>query len=68
MIDLTDSHEVLISEYEMLEREFDQFRVAKERELKRLRDLVKELRGQLRSAVEEVHELQDLLSRSYLKA
>ena len=68
MIDLTDSHEVLISEYEMLEREFDQYRVSKEREVTRLRTQVKELREHLRSAIEEVAELQTLLERSYLKA
>jgi len=67
MIDLTDSHEVLIQEYEILEREFDQLRVAKARSEERLRKRVAELQQQLRQAVLEIDELQSLLGRAWVR-
>lgn len=68
MIDLTDSHEVLISEYEILEREFDQLRAAKAREGERLRREIHELRSHLRRAMSENDELQALLAKCWVKA
>jgi hypothetical protein len=62
-----ETHEILIGEYEALEREFDMLRVAKMRECARLRADNRELRKQLRLALEEVDELQTLLARSYVK-
>lgn len=67
MSDLIDAHEVLISEYEILEREFDQLRAAKLRTDERFRSEIRELRRQLRLAIEEVAELQNLLSRSWVR-
>ena len=63
-----EAHEILIGEYEALEREFDQLRLSKMRESARLRKEMKELRQQLRLALMEVDELQTLLSRAYVKA
>jgi hypothetical protein len=65
--ELIDTHEVLIGEYEALEREFDQLKLAKMREGARLRADNRELRRQLKIAVDEIEELQTLLARSYVK-
>lgn len=65
--ELMEAHEILIGEYEMLEREFDQMRLAKGRECARLRKENRELARQLRIALVEIDELQSLLSRAYVK-
>jgi predicted RNase H-like nuclease (RuvC/YqgF family) len=65
--ELIDTHEVLIGEYEALEREYDQLKLAKMREGARLRNENRELRRQLKVAVEEIDELQSLLARSWVK-
>jgi len=65
--ELIDTHEVLIGEYEALEREFDQLRAAKMREATRLREKNHELARQLRIALAEIDELQSLLARAYVK-
>jgi len=65
--ELIDTHEVLIGEYEALEREFDQLRLAKMREGARLRAENRELKRQLTLAIAEIDELQNLLSRSWVK-
>jgi len=65
--ELIDTHEVLIGEYEALEREFDQLRLAKMREGARLRAENRELKRQLTLAFAEIDELQNLLSRSWVK-
>jgi hypothetical protein len=65
--DLIDAHELLISEYEILEREFDQLRVAKERYIERQRKEIRELRQHLRLAMDEVTELQSLLGNAWVR-
>jgi hypothetical protein len=64
---LTDAHEVLIGEYEALEREFDQFRSAKTREAARLRAELRDVRRELAVAVAEVIELQGLLEKAWIR-
>jgi hypothetical protein len=65
--DLTDAHELLIGEYELLERQFDQLRASKQRSDERLRNEIRELRRQLRIAVDEVSELQSLLAKAWVR-
>jgi len=65
--ELIDTHEVLIGEYEALEREFDRLKLAKMREGARLRQENRELKRQLTIAIAEIDELQSLLSRSWVK-
>ena len=67
MPNLTDAHEVLIGEYEELERAFDQFRASKTREAAKLRLENRELRRQLRLLMAEVAELQSLLERAWIR-
>lgn len=67
-VDLTDAHEVLISEFETLEREFDQHRLAAGRTEKKLREEIRELRRQLASAIAEIEELQKILERAYIES
>jgi hypothetical protein len=65
--DLTEAHELLIQEFEMLERDYDRLKLAKYRAEQRLKRDNFELRRQLRIAVEEIEELQSLLARSYVR-
>ena len=62
IVSLVDAHEILISEYELLERRL----TSKTHEVKRLRGEVRELRAQLKQAIEEVDELQGILSKAWV--
>jgi uncharacterized protein YlxW (UPF0749 family) len=64
---LTDAHEVLIGEYEELEREFDKYRATRTREAAKLRAENRDLRHQLRLLIGEVAELQSLLERAWIR-
>ena len=66
-IDLTDAHELLITELEILEREFDQLRASKRRLEERKNKEIRELRQHLRQAMEEVTELQNLLAHAWVR-
>jgi light-regulated signal transduction histidine kinase (bacteriophytochrome) len=67
MDDLTDAHELLIAEHEILERDYERLKLAKARSEAKLKRDNFELRTQLRAALAEIEELQDLLERSYVK-
>jgi hypothetical protein len=60
-------HELLISEHEMLERDYDRLKLAKHRESRRLREEIRDMRLQLRLAVMEIEELQGLLAHAWVK-
>lgn len=68
MTDLTDAHELLIQEFEMLEHDYDRLKLAKLRGEEKARREIGELRQHLRNALAEIDELQSLLARSFVKA
>ena len=68
MSELEEAHELLIEEHEMLERDYDRLKLAKYRSEQRLKRDNFEMRVQLRRALEEIDELQALLSKAFVKA
>lgn len=68
MTDLTEAHELLIQEFEMLEHDYDRLKLSKMRGEQKARKEIGELRQHLFNALAEIDELQALLSRSFVKA